>query len=272
MLKVGWFSTARGESSRKLLKSVWESIQTNLLQARIEFVFCSREAGEYENTDRFISQVGDYNLPLVTLSVNQYAAKYRQTVGIKGEQLPDWRLAYDHQIIELLKNYRVDICLLAGYMLIVGPEMCRKFNMINLHPALPTGPKGTWQEVIWTLMAESASQSGAMMHLVTPALDRGPVITYCSYPITGPDFDDEWKEVNDAGMEKIKSGQGENNRLFQKIRQTGFIREIPLIIYTLKSLGAGKIRINNDQSLIDDKGSTISGFDLTDEINQAIRI
>ena len=112
-MKVGWFSTARGESSRKLLKSVFENIQNNLLQAKIEFVFCSRETGEFENTDLFLAQVEEYNLPLVTLSIKKYAEKYQQVVGVKETKLPDWRLEYDNKVIDLLKNYRVDICVLA---------------------------------------------------------------------------------------------------------------------------------------------------------------
>jgi len=72
-----------------------------------------------------------------------------------------------------------DLCVLAGYMLIVGPEMCTRFNMINLHPAAPGGPTGTWQDVIWQLIKQRARETGVMMHLVTPELDRGPVVSYC---------------------------------------------------------------------------------------------
>jgi phosphoribosylglycinamide formyltransferase-1 len=46
--------------------------------------------------------------------------------------------------------------------------------MINLHPAAPGGPTGTWQEVIWQLIEGRAVETGVMMHLVTPELDRGP--------------------------------------------------------------------------------------------------
>jgi len=51
--------------------------------------------------------------------------------------------------------------LLAGYMLVVGDVMCKKFDMINLHPAAPDGPAGTWQEVIWQLIKEKAEKKAA---------------------------------------------------------------------------------------------------------------
>jgi phosphoribosylglycinamide formyltransferase 1 len=219
VFSIGWFSTARGESSRKLLKSIVTSIQNGQLKARIEFVFCSREQGESENADVFLKEVNDYRLPLVCYSVKKFAGRYEQKVGIKDERLPEWRLEYDKQVMDRLSRYKPDICMLAGYMLIVGPEMCSKYNMINLHPALPDGPKGTWQEVIWTLIGQRAAESGIMMHLVTPQLDRGPLITYCRFPIIGKEFDGLWGENRELSLSRIKSEQGENNPLFRAIRQ-----------------------------------------------------
>lgn len=270
MLTIGWFSTARGESSRKLLKTIYESIQKKELQADFAFVFCSRETGESEKTDIFLDQVKDYRLPLVSLSVKKFADAYHQKIAITDESFPEWRSAYDKKVMSLLAAFDVDICLLAGYMLIVGPEMCNKYNMINLHPALPTGPKGTWQEVIWQLIAEKATESGVMMHLVTPELDRGPVISYCRYPIIGASFDELWKEFEGKPIDMIKKEQGENNKLFTCIRQAGFARETPLIIQTLKSFSKSIIKIDKNKRLIDNRGNYIDGYDLTAEINRVI--
>jgi phosphoribosylglycinamide formyltransferase 1 len=270
MLRIGWFSTARGDSSRNLLIKAVESIQSGQLDARIEFVFCSREPGESNKTDIFIDQVSKYRIPLVCLSVKKFAAAYQQGIAVKDEILPSWRLEYDRKVMSMLNGYKVDICMLAGYMLIVGKEMCDRYNMINLHPALPTGPKGTWQEVIWQLISEKAERSGVMMHLVTPQLDRGPVITYCGYPLTGPAFDDLWAEIKLAPVEKIKAEQGENNGLFKAIRRAGFIRETPLIIQTLKAFSEGKITINNEKELLASTGNVITGYDLTAGIDQTV--
>lgn len=270
MLKIGWFSTARGDSSRNLLIKTVESIRSGKLDATIEFVFCSREPGEFEKTDAFINQVKSYNIPLVGLSVRKFADTFQQKIAVKDEILPSWRLEYDRKVMSLLNDFSVDVCMLAGYMLIVGQEMCNKYNMINLHPALPTGPKGTWQEVIWQLISENSTHSGVMMHLVTPHLDRGPVITYCGFPIIGKDFDSLWNEIKSVSLEKIKAEQGENNELFKIIRKAGFIRETPLIIQTLKSFSLGKIRIDNEKKLVNSSGAIIPGYDLTNEIDTAL--
>jgi phosphoribosylglycinamide formyltransferase-1 len=270
MLKIGWFSTARGDSSRKLLDTVVSIIRVGGLDARIEFVFCSRDDGESEKTDTFLTQVRNYSIPLVTFSVKKYAAGFRQQVGVKDEDLPGWRLEYDRQVMSRLEGFKVDICLLAGYMLIVGPEMCSRFDMINLHPALPTGPKGTWQQVIWQLMEEKSAESGVMIHLVTPQLDRGPVISFCRYPIRGGQFDAQWDALGDRSMDEVRQAQGENNDLFRMIRQSGFIRETPLIIHTLRSFSEGKIKIDSRKTLLDGNGQPIPGYDLTAEIDREI--
>lgn len=269
MLRVGWFSTARGDSSRNLLDSVLTSIKNKDLDASIEYVFCSRERGESPKTDLFIDQVQSYQIPLVCLSVRRYAEMFQEKIAAQNEILPLWRLEYDRQIMTLLEPFKVDICLLAGYMLIVGQEMCEKYDMINLHPALPNGPKGTWQEVIWQLIANNATESGVMMHLVTPQLDRGPVVTFCRYPITGGTFDKFWNEIKGYRVEKIKTEQGENNELFKRIRREGFIRETPLIIETLKAFSYGDIKISY-KTVFDRNSRQIKGYDLTDRINELI--
>jgi len=272
MLRIGWFSTARGDSSRNLLIKAFEGIQGRQLDARIEFVFCSREPGESEKTDIFIDQVRNYNIPLICLSVKKFAAAFQQGIAVRDENLPLWRLQYDSNVMSMLSGFNVDICMLAGYMLIVGKEMCDEYNMINLHPALPAGPKGTWQEVIWQLISEKADSSGVMMHLVTPQLDRGPVITYCGYPITGAVFDNLWFKASAFTIDEVKEKEGENNELFRAIRKAGFSRETPLIIHTLKAFSEGKIRINNKKELLDSAGNTIAGYDLTAEINAEIAL
>ncbi len=269
-MKIGWFSTARGDSSRKLLDAVVSTIRSGGLDARIEFVFCSREKGESDKTDYFLSKVEEYSIPLVTSSIKKFATGIQQHVGVKDERLPNWRLEYDRQIMARLAGFSVDICLLAGYMLIVGPEMCGKFNMINLHPALPTGPKGTWQEVIWQLIKEQATESGVMIHLVTPELDRGPVISFCRYSIRGGPFDVLWNALGNRTVEEIRQAEGEENALFQMIRRSGFIRETPLIIHSLRSFSQGRISIDGNKRLLDSNGQPISGYELTTEIDRDI--
>ena len=155
-------------------------------------------------------------------------------------------------------------------MLIAGREMCLQYNMINLHPATPGGPTGTWQEVIWQLIDNKAQATGVMMHLVTPELDKGPPVTYCTFPIRGKPFDRYWNKIERHPLNEGKRGEGENNPFFKLIRQHGLAREFPLIIFTLKTFSRGRIKITADKKVIDSEGRPINGYNLTNEINEQV--
>jgi folate-dependent phosphoribosylglycinamide formyltransferase PurN len=265
MYKLGWFSTGRGMGSRGLLKAVHDSIEAGEIKAKIEFVFCSRERGETEATDGFLDMVEGYGIPLVTFSYQKFKSQLKPSLSQATETLPEWRLLYDREVMARLKGYAPEVCVLAGYMLIAGREMCRKYDMINLHPAAPGGPTGTWQEVIWELIRQGAAETGAMMHLVTPELDRGPVVSYGTFPIRGGPYDKLWKEMEGRSVEEVKRTEGEENGLFKLIRERGAARELPLIIATIKAFSEGKVRITADKKVVDGEGKAINGYDLTGE-------
>ena len=270
MYQMGWFSTGRGKGSRGLLKAAQDSISSGELKTEIAFVFCSRDHGETEATDVFLKMVESYQIPLVTFSYQKYKRENVSTGADRKEALPSWRLDYDREVIARLCNFQPDLCVLAGYMLVVGKEMCRKYNMLNLHPAAPGGPAGTWQEVIWQLIGSGATETGTMMHLVTPELDKGPVVTCCTFPIRGEPFDRYWHEIEGCPVEQIKQEQGEENPLFKAIRQHGVIRELPLIIATIKAFSQGEIRVTPDKQVIDARGNRLKGYNLTEEINKKV--
>lgn len=270
MYKLGWFSTGRDMAAQELLKAVKSAISQGEIKAEIDFVFCNREPGESLETDSFLNQVQEYHIPLVCLSHRKFKESQATTITSQTEALPAWRLHYDRQIMERLAGFRPDLCVLAGYMLIVGEEMCQKYDMVNLHPAAPGGPSGTWQEVIWQLIGNRARETGVMMHLVTPELDQGPAVTYGTFPIRGGAFDTCWSEIEGQTVEGIIQSQGEHNRLFQLIRQHGLAREFPLIISTLKAFSEGRVRITADKKVADADGKPIRGYNLTDEINKVV--
>ena len=270
MYKFGWFSTGRGQGSKRLLKAAVESIRSGEIKAEIDFVFCSRQPGESEATDIFLSMVEDYRIPLVCYSYRKFKAERATQDIAKAGTLPGWRLDYDREVMTRLKQFNPDLCLLAGYMLIVGEEMCQRYDMLNLHPAAPGGPTGTWQEVVWELIESGASRAGTMMHLVTPELDRGPVATYCTFTIRGNPFDRYRDELKGQFIQQIKQSQGENNRLFRLIREHEFARELPLLVSTIKVFSQGKVKITGDKRVVDAAGKSITGYDLTPEIDRAV--
>ena len=262
MMELGWFSTGRGEGSRGLFQTAMDSIQRGELEAHVQFVFCNREPGEDEGSDRFHKLVQEHNIPLITFSSQRFARE-------QGKRFPEVRLEYDQEAMRRLKEYTPHLCALAGYMLIVGGEMCRRYAMLNLHPALPSGPKGTWQQVVWELIQQRAPESGVMVHLATEEVDQGPPITYCSFPIRGEPFDPYWQELESRSLEKVRQSVGEEYPLFYHIRQEQMRRERPLLMETLKAFAQGRVRVEGRQ-VVDAMGRVVSSVCLNDEVERAL--
>ncbi len=233
MFKVGWFSTGRDKAAIKLLKTVCKAIDTGEVKAKISFCFSNRAPGETEASDHFFDELKRRDIPLVYLSSAGFKVEERK------EDIERWRADYDMKVKELICGLEVDLIVLAGYMLIVSPNLCGTYNMINLHPALPGGPTGTWQEVIKELRRVKADETGAMMHLVTSELDRGQPISYFRFPIRGTSFD--------------------------LIRGKGVQREMPLILLTIKEFAEGNLRIE-DGKVFAGGEALKHGYDLTEKI------
>ena len=254
MLNIGWFSTGRDEAARQLLQAVRDKSPSSDINGKISFVFSNREPGEAKESDLFFELVRSYTIPLVCLSHKKFeTAKEEEDLDIKKE----WRIKYDREVNKRIEPFAPDLCVLAGYMLIVSAELCQKYDMINLHPAPPGGPTGSWQEVIWALIQNKAETAGAMMHLVTPELDRGPVVSYCLFSIKGEPFAEYWRK-------------DDKNMLFRLIRQHELAREFPLITLTLKSLSRGEVSIKN-RRVINAQGKLISGYNLSGKIDEEVK-
>jgi phosphoribosylglycinamide formyltransferase-1 len=271
-LRLGWFSSGRGPGSRDLLRTVMEKKNAGALDMNIEFVFCNWDNTEEPNSrkeqrEQFFGMVKGYGIPLVTLSWKSF----RPDLWEKDQTR--WRNEYGKEMRSLLSKYRFDIGVLAGYMLWVDDGTCEAYDLINLHPALPTGPKGTWQEVIWQLIEEDAEEHGVMIHLCTKEWDRGSALTYCGFPIRGDGYDGLWKDMHEKlrtrTIDQIKAEEGEKEPLFAMIRKNGARRELPLIVSTIEQFAKGDLRMKDQKAYF--RGKILDGpFDLSGDVNDSM--
>jgi len=269
VLRIGWFATGRGEGSQKLLRAAVEAVREGRLDAEIAFVFSNRERGQFDVTDMFFDQVESYGIPLITLSDARFRRAHGGDVAKKGQPLPAWRTDYDRAAIDLIRPYDYEIGMLAGYMLICTEPLMSHRPLLNLHPAAPGGPAGTWQDVTWDLIAQRAPQSGVRIHLGTLALDEGPIVTYCTYPLTGANIDLLWRAVEQRGVDEIRETDGEANPLLQEIRRRGAARELPLVVETLRAFADGRLRLEGER-IIAGETKVVGGYDLTPEIEATL--
>jgi folate-dependent phosphoribosylglycinamide formyltransferase PurN len=255
MLRIAWFTTARGPGSRNLFLRVVEAIRSGSLDAEISVVFSNRSPGEAPATDSFFDLVREYGAPLVTLSSVSFRKEHGGKLSRPGEPLPEWRQDFDETVAGLLAPYDFQIGVLAGYMLITTDSLCERYPLLNLHPAAPNGPEGVWQDVIRQLVREGADSSGVQIQRATSNVDRGPLVSYCTYTIRGTGIDYLW-----AGHYPGTGDISEESPLFQEIRRRGMVREAPLMVETLRAVAAGRIDIALGQPPLD----------LTDAVERAV--
>jgi len=252
-LKVGWFSTGRGEGSYGLLKAVLEAIDSGDLKAELAFVFVNRVKGQTKRTDRFLELIEANGIPLVTLSSRDFRR------ANDNRPWPELREDFDRAAIDLIRPHSADIAVHAGYMLI-APLLCSEYLTLNLHPALPGGTIGMWQQAVWDVISEELDETGAMIHISTEDVDEGPVLSTTKFTVKGDEFTSFWNEVANADLVELKESVGEELPLFKAIREAGLLRERPLVIETLKAVAAGRI----------DLTGSAESTDLTQEVENSV--
>ena len=259
-LRLGWLSTGRGSGSRGLLEAAHKAVANGGLNASIDYVLCTRARGEAEGSDMFLDQAESYGLTTVSLSLRDYRAND-----------PAWRDRYNADLLSAIQHRPVDALVFAGLMLIVSEEIVNAYPALNLHPALPGGPVGTWQDVIWELIATQAEETGVMVQLSTAEVDRGPVIAWCRFSLRGPEFDGLWDDVAGQSIDTLRQDHGEEHPLFARIRQEGLRREALTLVEALRQIADGNVRIGDDRVVTDGIGQPLqTGLDITQQIEDLL--
>jgi phosphoribosylglycinamide formyltransferase-1 len=243
-LRLAWFTTARDQAALDLLRIAWGKKQEGFLNLHIPVVWVSRDYGENKVSDRFMDWARENGLTVQTLSASRFRPELRR------QDLAAWRLAYDREVRERISVHTFDWVFLAGYMWIVSPVLIQEFRIINLHPAPPGGPKGTWQEVIWETLRNRLPEAGAQIHVVTEALDEGPPLTYVTFPLDTTEWVSWWRDLDEKVKRKGWAGiqeEGEGEPFFSQVRAKELSLEFPLILWTLKTLESGRLTVRNQR-------------------------
>lgn len=266
-LRLGWFSTGRDQDATNILARIHDAIRAGTLDAAIEYVFCNRERGEHEASDRFYDFAAGRGLRVLSRS----SARFQPELCRRDRA--SWRVLYDREVLEVISPFAVDLCVLAGYMLVVSEVLHGRYIMLNLHPAKPDGPTGSWEDVIWRIIAEGQEEAGAMIHVAAAELDRGPVVAYCTFPIRDGAFEPLWDEMaaklRGATLEEIRTREGYGEPLFAAIRAAEFKREVPLLLSTLLMIAGGRIAFR-DKTVLVDGGPAENGLCLNEWVEKQL--
>jgi formyltetrahydrofolate-dependent phosphoribosylglycinamide formyltransferase len=92
------------------------------------------------------------------------------------------------QLLSLLREHRVDLVILAGYLKRIPSRVIEEFagRILNVHPALlpDFGGEGMYgQRVHEAVLAAKAEQTGVTVHLVDNDYDRGAIVARWMVPV-----------------------------------------------------------------------------------------
>ncbi len=94
---------------------------------------------------------------------------------------------YDQALVKALRDRRVTLVCLAGFMRRLGAGFCEAFPnaILNVHPSLLPAFPGT--EAQRQALEHGVRVAGATVHLVTPELDAGPIVMQAVVPVGNDD-------------------------------------------------------------------------------------
>lgn len=103
----------------------------------------------------------------------------------------DKREQAEAEIVEIIKNYKIDIIFLAGYMKILGSYLLKNINIpiINIHPSILPKYKGV--NAIEKAFNSEDDEIGISIHYVVEEVDSGEIILQKKIPLNrekGLDF------------------------------------------------------------------------------------
>ena len=133
-------------------------------------------SGEIHNTEIAV---------VISNNKNAYALERAAKAGIEGVCISPKDYAtrdeFNQAFLEKLDSYNVDLVVLAGFLVVIPPEMIRKYvnRIINIHPSLIPSFCGTGYyglKVHEGALARGVKVTGATCHFVDEGTDTGPII------------------------------------------------------------------------------------------------
>ena len=102
----------------------------------------------------------------------------------------DSRESYDQALVDTLREARVDLVVLAGFMRLITPVLLDAFpgRIMNIHPALLPAFPGL--HVQRKALEYGARFSGCTVHFVDKGVDTGPIIIQAVVPVLDDDTEE----------------------------------------------------------------------------------
>lgn len=148
--KIAVFCSGFGSNFQAIL----DAVRRKQLKAQIALMVCDKP------TAYSVNRAKKNNIPVVLLSPQLFSS----------------REAYEKVIVSILKNQKVDLVVLAGFMRILTPYFIRAYRnrIVNIHPSYLPAFKGA--HAIRDAFEAKVSETGVTVHWVVEKVDAGRVI------------------------------------------------------------------------------------------------
>ena len=122
---------------------------------------------------------------VISNNKNAYALERAKNHNIEGICISpkdyETRAEFNKAFLEKLDSYEVDLVVLAGFLVVIPPEMIAKYRnrIINVHPSLIPAFCGTGfygLKVHEGALERGVKVTGATVHFVDEGTDTGPII------------------------------------------------------------------------------------------------
>lgn len=138
---------------------------------------CIMASGQGTNAKNIIEyfKESDVNVNFIVTDKVCGASQVAFDYGIDHTILVNWK-----SLIGILKEYKPDLVVLAGFLKLVPKEFLDEFKTINIHPSLlpKFGGKGMWGQNVHKSVIESGEvESGITIHWVNSEFDSGEIIS-----------------------------------------------------------------------------------------------
>jgi phosphoribosylglycinamide formyltransferase-1 len=150
MKNIAVLASGRGSN----FEAIAESAKAGRIKARLALLICDKEGAPVES---------------------KAAKRGIKAVLIKREDYPS-REDFEGRIIEVLKEEKIDLVVLAGFMRVLSPKLVNAYKgrIINIHPSLLPAFKGA--HAIKDAFESGSKVTGVTVHFVDELMDHGPVI------------------------------------------------------------------------------------------------
>lgn len=149
-MKLAIFASGNGSNFQALVTTLREK----KVAVTVDWLFCDQpEAHVLQRAEKL-------GVPVSQFSPKDFANK----------------VAYEQEILRQLRERKIDLVILAGYMRIVGPTLLTAFEnkIVNIHPSLLPNFPGL--HGIRDAYEAGVATTGVTVHLIDAGVDTGPII------------------------------------------------------------------------------------------------